>query len=403
MKNLFSKKLQTNSCIKEDGNFKIQLNDCLACSGCITDSEKLLTETNNDLILNLKGNVTFIIASQSKWSIFDYLNGENFEEFENYLCYFLREKFKIKSIYDTSYATNIITNELLKEDNKIISDCPGTVMYIERQASHLIKHLSKILTAQQILAKNKSNEIIVSVVQCYDKKLELSESSTEIDFILTTYEFMKLLEKSNFNYTKTTYRSLPNEQFRNNVGFNSGGYLNNILFKKYSEIKNKTDLNPKKVNKSRTNKLLEVNSTKDKTMDKNKWEDFNKIKFPNLRHGVTYNFIQKSPGYYFYEFIENNQKEVYVRIIGVENLINFMKEMKINPFHFKLVEAYICNFGCVNGPGQLKFEDIEKSLLDFSSIGQKSNSNELDLEPIDLYGRTFKKKEMKKTSFNVQW
>ncbi|EOB14485.1 hypothetical protein NBO_27g0042 [Nosema bombycis CQ1] len=229
-------------------------------------------------------------------------------------------------------------------------------MYIERQAPHLIKHLSKILTAQQILAKNKSNEIIVSVVQCYDKKLELSESSTEIDFILTTFEFMKLLEKSNFNYTKTTYRSLPNEQFRNNVGMNSGGYLNNIFFRKYSEIKNKADLNPKKVYKSRTNdhKLFEINNTKDKTMDKHKLEDFNKIKFPNLRQGVIYNFIQKSPGYYFHEFTENNRKEVYVRIIGVENLINFMKEMKINPFNFKLVEAYICNFGMCKWPRPIK-------------------------------------------------
>lgn len=405
MKNFFTNSLENKNCIKEDnGEFKIHLNDCLACSGCITDSEDIIKESSLDEIINFKDTLSFIISSQSKWSIYNYTSsGFTFEEFEQSLCEFLKQKFPIKDIYDTSYVKKAIAEELIREDHKIISDCPGTVMYIERQAAHLIKNLSRIPTAQQLLSKNSSTAV-VSIVPCYDKKLEATEKETNLSFILTTYEFMTLLVKLDFKVYLSTYKCLDTEKFQMNVGLNTGGYLEYVLFEKYS-VNGIQDVvkNTNELEQVIPSKDLSRNNNRDKHMKKEDWTEMNNIKFFNLRDGVDYTFKKRSNGHYIYEFRERDTVETYIRIIGVENLINFMKETKIKQIEYNLVEVYICNYGCINGPGQLKIEDISQSIRSYDSKGNIFDKNNTSNESVDVNFRRFSNKEIRKVKFDVQW
>ncbi|KAF9758280.1 Cytosolic Fe-S cluster assembly factor NAR1 [Nosema granulosis] len=405
MRNIFSEKNQNKSCVKEDGGeFKFHLNDCLACSGCITDSEDIIGESKIDEIYNIKENVSFLISPQSKFSVYNYINlGEySFEEFEDYLAFFLKEKYKVDKIFDTSHATKIIGEALILEENKVISDCPGTVMYIERQAPHLVDKLSKILTAQQLLSNSIAKTIVISVVPCYDKKLEASEKDTNLNYVLTTYEFMNLLLKLNFKIQKTPYKCANNEKFQMNIGMNTGGYLEYVLFEKYSENGIK-DIKKKYTDLKTISTIHIRNNSKGKHIEKEKWTDLNNIKIDNIKKGVKYIYRRKSSGYFIYEFLVNGVKEVYIRINGVENLINFMKETKSKEFTYKLVEIYICNFGCLNGPGQLNFEDITNNIEMFRTYGN-INTIETSFKTIEnLKLRSFVKKEMKQVKFDVQW
>lgn len=193
------------ACVKPD---KISLEDCLACSGCITASEKEDFRVDASFLSNRDQTYSFILSSQSKASISRLYPEVDYCSFEKSLAKFLKGHFNIHKIVDTSYFAK-------GAEAGISSECPAVVLYVERVFPSLIPLLSKRKTLQQIAADfinsagGGPGHRIVSVMQCYDKKDELRRDNTCIDYFLGTREFYEFLKDKFRPEGPAEYEALP--------------------------------------------------------------------------------------------------------------------------------------------------------------------------------------------------
>ena len=155
---------------------KINLTDCLACSGCVTSSEALLVEEQS--IQNfLKRNDSFktkfmLISPQSLSAIaFNFKISE--PKMLAHLNHFFKINYSFKFVADISIFIEI-ANELAvrefsskpKEELVFSSECPGWVCYAEKVLSqNFIDLISKIKSPQLFAAeliKNfmETNELV---------------------------------------------------------------------------------------------------------------------------------------------------------------------------------------------------------------------------------------------------
>ena len=187
---LKNKSFETKKCIKPE---TINLSDCLACSGCITSEESEKFAVDSSFLAENDKLSSFIISRHSKLNLYSFYSKEvNFASFEKSLIKFLKERFNIHKIIDTSYF-------LKKDDTSCISsECPAVVLYVERVYPSLVKLLSAQRTYQQMAADFLKNSLsdhrIISIMQCYDKKDEVERDNVKIDHFIGTkdfYEFIK--------------------------------------------------------------------------------------------------------------------------------------------------------------------------------------------------------------------
>ena len=344
-------KTENKPCTKP---FTFKLEDCLACSSCISDFSN-----NIPTIKDLKTKpFSFLISIHSKINMyFHYKKYKNvsYVVFECILTNFLKHIFQITKIIDTSFYQYSLNKQVYEESNMkkiIISDCPGTVAYIESQGVHLIQYLSKVYTQQQISASNLKN--VVSVVQCYDKKMENGRDCTNIEYILTTFEFYNLIIENGF--LEFDDRSEIFEWEKSYGDGNLYGYLDYIKTVDNLNIKtNYPNFSLKTVSKP-----LEIKLNGKRNINKN-----------NIRE----------------EFLVqcNGLTKKYLRIIGLEHLINFIKDTKINGLNYDVCEIYICSNGCLNGPGQVFFDEkLEKYFLNDSKIDLNIEKKEREYKEIKI-------------------
>lgn len=239
---------------------EITLADCLACSGCITSAEgvlitqqsqeELLKILNENKLNKLSGNnelvkiIVFTISQQAILSL-SYKYELQIEDCVKHLAGYFKnlgadyvlntkiaddlaliesrnefcERYKSSSNSNTTTTTTTINepNSLLP---MLTSSCPGWVCYAEKtHGSYILPYISTTRSPQQImgvlvkqyLAKkclsNFSGDQIyhVSVMPCYDKKLEASREdffdeaiqSRDVDCVITSsnnfYIFYNLL------------------------------------------------------------------------------------------------------------------------------------------------------------------------------------------------------------------
>jgi len=195
----------TSICVKPD---KIDLNDCLACSGCITDSEKAAFKVDASFLANTGPTYSFILSSHSKMSLSRLYPAIDYHSFEKSLVGFLKRHFKVHLIVDTSYFRK-------QGEAGISSECPAVVLYVEKVFPTLLGHLSTSKTYQQIAAEyirdsavNVENHKTVAVMQCYDKKDELRRDATHIDHFIGTAELYEFL-RVNFTPENTDIQIQP--------------------------------------------------------------------------------------------------------------------------------------------------------------------------------------------------
>ncbi|KCZ77551.1 hypothetical protein H311_01436 [Anncaliia algerae PRA109] len=332
-----------NKCIKDDKPLELALNDCLSCSGCVTEDEKqsILFSHLND-VKSLEKNAVFIISPYSKLNAYNYFNtGISYSQFEDILFNFL-ENFEV---IDTSFYLNTILENIRKEFNTrsplIISDCPGTVKYIQRNGHHLIKYLSEVYSPQEICALINDSKTIVSVIPCLDKKME----KVKIDYYLTTKEFIEYLNYKGFTLSDTKCKFPATDKFRGNfMNSFSGGYTEYLM------------------------NILKNNFTKEE----------------NAKGFIVY----KSEKYIFY------------KIYGLKNILNFIN-MTRKKIEFTFAEVFLCDNACVGGPARLNKEIIKEMSL-INELNYKNNilSDNIDF---NCKGKTFKEEKIKKISFNVEW
>ncbi|CCH44543.1 hypothetical protein BN7_4109 [Wickerhamomyces ciferrii] len=270
--------------IKDLPSASISLQDCLACSGCITSAEEvLLAKQTHTLLLDeinqFKNDKIFClsISHQSRISLSTYLNIP-IVKIDELLINLFSEKYGFKFIVGTEFGrilsitkTNneLINKKLQNNLNQVqlSSICPGFVLYVEKTKPELLPYLFNIKSPQQItgfilktlISKQMSIQpdkiYHLSIMPCFDKKLEaarpeesdpLYQNQIDVDCVITPKELIELFKLENINLseyiTKTPEPPLslyekaapkfwpsPVESWSSNLGSVSGGYSENYI------------------------------------------------------------------------------------------------------------------------------------------------------------------------------
>lgn len=228
---------------------RITLQDCLACSGCVTSAETMLVtsqsrseveallsrrrpESGNDSSGNLRFGVSISDASAS--SIAAHM-GWSMETAMRTVCRFVKNVLRADVVLDLRWAEQLSSQlvfvdyaqRVLTQPQRLpllVSACPGWVCYCEKQYPELLPLLSPVLSAQGIAgsvlksfaAGTSSTSVYhLSIQPCFDRKLEAARDSlpstsctsvsedTDVtesrltDCVLSTVELMEWMRETN--------------------------------------------------------------------------------------------------------------------------------------------------------------------------------------------------------------
>ncbi|XP_065706611.1 cytosolic iron-sulfur assembly component 3 isoform X1 [Patagioenas fasciata] len=345
---------------------KITLNDCLACSGCITSAESVLItqQSHEELCKILTFNktaapneqklVVISVSPQSRASLAAKCKLGVLETAQKLTAFF--KSLGVHYVFDTTFSRNFSLLESQREfvkrfrkqseDKKALpmlaSACPGWICYAEKtHGSFIIPYISTTKSPQQVMGSLIKGHFAeqqhltpdriyhVTVMPCYDKKLEASRpdffnqeyQTRDVDCVITTGEVLKLLEQEGVSLSDvdpaaldTMFGSTAEEELTGHAGGGSGGYLEHIYKYAAKELFG-----------------IQVDTIQYKPL-KNK--DFQEVTLEKdgavlLQFALAYGFR------------------------NIQNLVQKLKRGR-SPYHY--VEVMACPSGCLNGGGQIKLD-----------------------------------------------
>ena len=363
---------------------KITLNDCLACSGCITSAESVLItqqsqeelykiiDENSKLSEPERKLIVVSISPQSRASIAAKFHLE-IKETALKLTRFFKD-LGVHYVFDTTLARNFSLIEIQKEfvqkylnnsdANKVTpllaSACPGWICYAEKtHGEFILPYISTTKSPQQVMGslvkqnlgslmgKSPDKVYHVTVMPCYDKKLEASREdfyddlyrTRDVDCVITSLEVEQMFEEKAVDFPSLVPHKLDDlygiandGKILNHSGGSSGGYLEHVFCHAAQEIFG-----------------TKVEQLTYKTL-RNK--DFQEVVLehegkPVLKFAIAYGFR------------------------NIQNLVQKLKRKKC-PYHF--VEVMACPSGCVNGGGQIRPTNEESSKELIERVGKLYNS-----------------------------
>ncbi|GJE92296.1 Iron hydrogenase [Phanerochaete sordida] len=240
-------KATSGSAQKKLQTAEISLNDCLACSGCITSAESVLismqshTEVLNFLANNpedicVSHKVPVIsIAPQSLASLAASISSSSkaqpvtLQQVYRRVEEFCTKVLGFQHVYDTTFARHLSLSEHVREFKErksgkgqlpmLASACPGWVCYAEKTHAEMLPFISRTKSPQQVMGtlvkewlgskwgKSPSQIYHVTVMPCYDKKLEASRqdfyndvyATREVDCVITTGELELMMREKGWN------------------------------------------------------------------------------------------------------------------------------------------------------------------------------------------------------------
>lgn len=349
---------------------KISLNDCLACSGCITSAESVLItqqsheelykvlDEKNKLIENGHTDsakvVVVSVSPQSRASL-AVKCGLTAEEMHYKLQTFFKH-IGVDFVFDTTFSRDFALIESAHEfirrykDSSIkgnipmlASACPGWVCYAEKtHGSYILPHISTTKSPQQIMGslvkdylaqihKKRPDEIYhVTVMPCYDKKLEASREdfysdiyrTRDVDCVITSDEVLRMIEEKKIDIVSLPsapldhlFCSYDGNQLVSHDGGGSGGYLEYIL--KYAA---------------------------------------KELYGYNVDH-IDYHVLRNKDFKECTVEIEGQTVLKFAAAYGFRNIQNLVQKMKRGKCTYHFVEVMACPSGCLNGGGQIKGDE----------------------------------------------
>lgn len=185
---------------------KISLQDCLACSGCVTSAETMLVtiqskEELRNTLASTTQQVVVTISEQSASSLAAQW-GRSLAFTYDVIARFSRSVLGAKHVIALEWAEAValrltVDEYLFRVAHEphtlpmIVSSCPGWVCYCEKQYPELLPHLSRVMSPQGVAGSmlkrvlGMDSVYHVSVQPCFDRKLEAArdgeatESTTE--------------------------------------------------------------------------------------------------------------------------------------------------------------------------------------------------------------------------------
>lgn len=358
---------------------KITLNDCLACSGCITSAESILItqQSQEELYRVIEENrkyemlnefekiktLVVSISPQSRASLAVKYNLDAETTAKKLTAFFHR--LGVQFVLDTTLSREFSLIESQKEfinrykakdsESKTLpmlsSACPGWICYAEKtHGDYVLPYVSTVKSPQQIMGslikdylaaklQLRCDQIYhVSVMPCFDKKLEASRNdfcsndleTREVDCVLTSVEVDAMLEIENICLTDLPSADLdkisadipiPSEMYSHS-GSTSGGYSDHIFLHAAKELFGDT---------------------------------ISEIQYKVLRNQDLKEVILERNGEVLLRFAIANGFR------NIQNIIQKLKRSK-SPYHF--VEIMACPGGCANGGAQIRSEnESPKDLL----------------------------------------
>eukprot|EP00058_Branchiostoma_floridae_P010022 XP_002595510.1 hypothetical protein BRAFLDRAFT_118961 [Branchiostoma floridae] len=357
---------------------KITLNDCLACSGCITSAEAVLItqQSQDELYRVLQQNkeaaqdgeisqeklVVISISPQSRTSLAARYSLSSLETARKLTGFF--KQLGAHYVFDTTFTRDFSLQESQREFVQrfqgndasaplpmLASACPGWICYAEKtHGEYVLPYISTTKSPQQVMGslvkdhfskqQGKPPDQIyhVTVMPCFDKKLEASREdfyndvyrTRDVDCVITSGEVEAMLEKEGISLVDVTpadldtmFSSMSGAELLSHSGGGSGGYLEHIFRYAARELFEQ-----------------DVQSVNYKTL-RNK--DFKEVTLE----------------------VEGKVVLKFALAYGFRNIQNMVQKIKRgkSPYHF--VEVMACPSGCLNGGGQVRIGDKEadKDLL----------------------------------------
>ncbi len=355
--------------IPTDNQVSLSLDDCLACSGCITSAESMLVtmQTGDELLekLPLYDERYCILSTQSVLAIAKHFNldvQDTWSKLRTFINIHLKSMVKdinegrmlslvktAEELVDKMNQNQTNSKELPKSKQSdeqlkqhfesinipmFVTACPGWVCYVEKTHPFLLPLLSKTKSPQQLsglLCKSRSKDsnraFTFAVMPCYDKKLEAAryvhsfENVKDVDLVITTAELLKLI------YSKQVdFLSLPNAQvtlLKRTIGAGSGGYSEFVFLYVLNKVYN--------------------------------------IPITHLQESTTFNQYQiqviekRGKDLREFQLLENNNI-VFKTVAAfgfrhIQNIVRTIKRKGTSDAHF--YEVMACPGGCLNGGGQI--------------------------------------------------
>ncbi|XP_014668400.1 PREDICTED: cytosolic Fe-S cluster assembly factor narfl-like isoform X2 [Priapulus caudatus] len=347
---------------------KITLNDCLACSGCITSAESVLItqQSQEELYRVLSKNqenrkfgihnevytVVISISPQSRASLATKYGLSVVEAARKLTGFF--KKLGCDHVFDTTFARDFSLIESQREfvqryrnrnkENKslpmLASACPGWVCYAEKtHGSYILPYISTTKSPQQImgsLVKDHFSSMLgttperifhVTVMPCYDKKLEASREdfysdvyrTRDVNCVLSTGEVdaMSQQEQIKLNDVESVeldnwFNCLDGADLVSHDGGGSGGYLEHVI--RYA-----------------AKELFQL--------------EFSELNYKTLRNED------------FREVTVEQDGKILLRCAlayGFRNIQNVVQKLKRGKCVYDFIEVMACPVGCLNGGGQIR-------------------------------------------------
>lgn len=254
---------------------KITLNDCLACSGCITSAESVLItqQSQEELYKIIDENsrlpetdqklIVVSISPQSRASVAAKFKLSIQETAQKLTKYF--KDLGVHYVFDITFARNFSLIEIQKEFVEkysasptkvtplLTSACPGWICYAEKtHGEFILPFISTTKSPQQVmgslvkhhlgsrLGKSPDRVYHVTVMPCYDKKLEASREdfyddlyrTRDVDCVLTSLELELMFEEKAIDFPNLVPHELDDffgldndDDIPSHCGGVSGGYL----------------------------------------------------------------------------------------------------------------------------------------------------------------------------------
>lgn len=218
---------------------KVTLNDCLACSGCVTSAETvLISQQSMDELRRARSASAdrhFVLSvSPAARAALSVHYGLGLKETFARLSGLCKAELGIDVVLDVGLASELCLHQMAAEFIDrwrsrdapatearlpvLSSTCPGWVCYAEKTQPHVLPHLSRVKSPQQIAgtlvkslyaaAAGVPAERIyhATLMPCYDKKLEASRDdffdaavgehgSRDVDCVLASTEIVALLDE----------------------------------------------------------------------------------------------------------------------------------------------------------------------------------------------------------------
>ncbi|XP_075149393.1 putative cytosolic Fe-S cluster assembly factor GI11683 [Haematobia irritans] len=350
---------------------EITLQDCLACSGCITSAEGvLITQQSQEEVMKvlkenqeMKSNVSeadktkLIVFTVSQQPIISLAQryGLSVEKAAQHFCGYLRN-LGADYVLTTKVADDLALLECRNEfierfrDNApdkpfpmLSSSCPGWVCYAEKtHGNFILPYIASTRSPQQIMGVlvkqwlgqklNISSDKIyhVTVMPCYDKKLEASRedffsealNSRDVDCVITSIEIEQMLNDSNLDTYPCSSYDWPWDDKSTTVddsvhvwghGLSTSGGYSEYVFKQAAK------------------ELFNVELTT--------------LEYKNLRNPDFREVSLEVEGKSVLKFAIAN---------GFRNIQNLVQKLKRGKVQYHFVEVMACPSGCINGGAQIR-------------------------------------------------